>query len=171
MNHHRITRGLIAALAAVVLTAACDFKKPEERVRERATLLLQAKVDGKWDQVYDLYDADYRKTIPREAFAKRPRNMSYKGFVIEGVEVLPSGTEAVVRVTETVSVQTFAFKSPVIPQRWIKADDGKWYQRVEASENPFGRMFPSQPAPAAPQPQPPPTPSETTPPATTPPAK
>ena len=169
MNRHPIPRGLIAALAILMLTAACDFKKPEERVRERARLLLQAKVDGKWDQVYDLYDADYRKTITREAFAKRPRTMSYKAFTIEGVEILPSGTEAVVRVTETVSIQTFEFRSPVIPQRWIKADDGKWYQRVEESQNPFGRMFPSKPVPAPPQP--PPAPPETTPPATTPLAK
>lgn len=151
---------MTACAVAFLLTMACDLKKPEERVRESAQTMMQAKVDGKWDQVYDLYDADYRKTITREDFIKRPRNTTYKGFAIESVEVLPSGTEAVVRMTETVSVQTFEFKSPVIPQRWIKADDGKWYQRVEESQNPFSRMFQNQTAPAEAQPK-----SLTTPPA------
>ena len=61
MNIHRIARAaLTAGVMLVLLAAGCEFKKPEEKVRERAEMLLQARIDGKWDQVYDLYDADYK---------------------------------------------------------------------------------------------------------------
>ena len=90
--------------------------------------------------MYDLYDADYRKTITREDFIRRPRNMQYVAFTIESVEVLPSGKEAVVKAKEDVTFQAYPFSSPVKAQRWIKADDGKWYQKVEDT-NPFKQMF------------------------------
>lgn len=142
MRIHWITRGLIAGgVFLLFLTMACNFKKPEEVVRERATILMQAKIDGKWDLVYDLYDADYRKTITREDFSRRPRNMRHVAFAIESVEVLPSGKEAVVKAKEDVTFQTYKFSSPSKAQRWIRAEDGKWYMKVEDALNPFGQMF------------------------------
>jgi hypothetical protein len=142
MRKHHIALALAAACALLaMLTAGCTRKTPEEKIRERAEMLLQSKVDGKWGQVYDLYDADYRKTITRENFVGRSRNMQFTGFAIESVEVMPSEKEAVVRATEEVTVQAFQFSSPVKAQRWIKADDGKWYLKVEDPLNPFMQMF------------------------------
>lgn len=142
MIHPRITRGLIAAgVFFALLATGCDFKKPEERVRGRAEQLMQAKIDGRWDQVYDLYDADYRKTITRKDFIGRPRNMRHTGFTIESIEVLPSEKEAVVKAKESVTFQAYEFTSPVKAWQWIKADDGKWYMKVEDPLNPFKQMF------------------------------
>ena len=133
---------LTAACALMMqFSLGCERKTPEEKLRERAALLLQSRVDGRWGQVYDLYDADYRGSISREDFMRRSRNMQFLSFTIEGVEVMPSGKEGVVKVKEKVSIRAFTFDSPVVAQSWIQGDDGKWYMKVGTPQNPFTQMF------------------------------
>lgn len=121
-------------LLASALT--CSEQSQDELLRKRVEELMQAKADGKWDVVHGLYDANFRKSVSESSFANQPRKMRFKSFTIEKLEILPSGTEAVVEVKSNVEMQGFEFKGAVNKQHWIKEGE-QWFQKVKPRANPF----------------------------------
>jgi hypothetical protein len=141
MSIHRAYSTFLSPLVLIFILAIGCASLPqkiskEEALRNRVNALMQAKIDGKWDIVYDLYDSSYRKTLSREQFASRSRAMLFKNFSIETIEILPSGTEAKVKVRTDISMKGFDFKGAPENQNWIE-ENGKWFMKVKPQINPF----------------------------------
>lgn len=139
MKNRRIFLALLPFLA-LTFSIGCAFfppQRPEESLQKRVEGLMQAKIDGKWDVVYTFYDASFRNAVSKENFANRTRNLRFKGFKIEEIEMLPSSKEARVKVGMDISLQGFDFKDAPKNQHWIK-EEGKWFLKVQPSrDNPF----------------------------------
>ena len=123
-------------LASTLTCSATEQQSQDELLRKRVEELMQAKADGKWDVVYGLYNANFRNAVPGNSFANKPRTMRFKSFTIEKLEILPSGTEAVVEVKSNVEMQGFEFKGALNKQHWIKEGE-QWFQKVRPKANPF----------------------------------
>ncbi len=136
----RLTFLTLLPFLALILSIGCAHCPPqsqEESLQKRVEGLMQAKIDGKWDVVYTFYDASFRNAVARENFAQKTKNISFKAFRIEKIEILSSGKEARVKVATDISFQGFDFKDAPKNQHWIK-EKGKWFLKVTpSSDNPF----------------------------------
>jgi hypothetical protein len=62
--------------------------------------------------------------------------LSYTGFAIEEIQMLPSGDQATVKVRIDIMAMTFNFKGVSQTQNWVK-ENGEWYVKSEPPKNPF----------------------------------
>ena len=58
--------------------------------------------------------------MERESYVNRTRNLSYKGFGIEEITMLPSGDKATVKVKIDISFMGYDFKGAPQKQDWVK---------------------------------------------------
>ena len=138
--HYKYSTMLSPLILVFILAIGCaSFPQKiskEESLRKRVNALIQAKIDRRWDIVYDLYDSSYKKTLSREQFANRLRTMQFKNFSIETIEILPSGREAEVKLKVDISMKGFDFKDAPEKQHWIE-EKGNWFMKVMPQINPF----------------------------------
>jgi hypothetical protein len=126
----------------LILSAGCAALSPitakQETLEERVKSYMQAQIDRKWDRAYSFFDSSSRERISRESFMNTPRKLSYKGFKIEGITMLPSGDQASVKVTIDVSFTGYDFKGALRTQNWVK-ERGSWFVKIEpqSRSNPF----------------------------------
>jgi hypothetical protein len=92
---------------------------------------MQAQIDGKWELVYSFYDASSRETVARETYIRQPRKLSYKGYTIEEIAMLPSGNQATVTVRIHVSFRGYDFTRAPQTQEWVK-EKGAWFIKFPA---------------------------------------
>jgi hypothetical protein len=95
------------------------------RLSQTASTFMQAMVDKNWDLAYSFFDSGFKQGVPIISFTNYPRQMEIKAFTIKSVEILPSGKEANVVVTEDISQKGFTFKGLEKTQRWI-VEKRKW---------------------------------------------
>jgi hypothetical protein len=86
---------LLAALATLLLSACTgtgtskvmDARTPEQIVAERAALHWQAKMEGRWADVYALLTPGYREANTLEAFQANflGSSVTWKSFEVAGV--------------------------------------------------------------------------------------
>lgn len=93
--------------------------------------MMDAKIAGDWGLVYDFY-APTSRPKASTGESSPARGISFKGYTIENLEILESGKEARVRISNDISMQGFDFKNAPEVQHWVKAK-GKWYLGVKAS--------------------------------------
>lgn len=105
-------------------------------LKDRVNQLMNARITGNWDVVYDISDSAFRKKVHRKEFASRPRKLQFKSFEIRKIEILPSGSEATVDVRNEISMGGYVFKNAPEIQNWVKVDD-TWYLKIKAPKNPF----------------------------------
>jgi hypothetical protein len=135
-------RLLLAAACCLmlILSAGCaalsSITAKQESLEERIRNYLQAQIDRKWDRAYEFLDSSSRKTIVRESYVYRTRKLSYTGFAIEEINMLPSGDQATVKVRVDVMAMTFNFKGVSQTQDWVK-ERGEWFVKPEPPKNPF----------------------------------
>ena len=122
---------LMGISVAGPLTAA--EKDPEAEIHERVEQLMKAKVSDDWETVYNLYNNAYRESITKTNFLRKPRNMVYKEFEIDGIDVLPTGTEANVTVKSGFMIQGYEIKDAPEKQKWVK-EEGQWFQKVNPED-------------------------------------
>ena len=125
----------------VVLLAGCAALSPQmkqETLEERVKNYMQAQIDGKWDQAYSFFDASSREGESRENYVHQTRELSYKGFTIEEITVLPSGDQATVKVRIDLSFMGYVFPRAPQTQNWAK-ENGGWFLKWTPSRkiNPF----------------------------------
>ena len=99
---------------------------------------MQAQVDKKWDRVYSFFDSSSRGKVTRESYVAKPRKLSYTGFGIEEITVLPAGDQATVKVKIDIMVMGFDFRRGPQTQHWVK-ENGEWFVKTEerSQRNPF----------------------------------
>lgn len=130
---------LLAAVCCLMLivTAGCATLSPltakQEPLGERVKNYMQAQVDGKWDHAYSFFDASSREGTARESYINRSRKLSYKGFEIEEITVLPSGDKATVKVRIEISFMGYDFKGAPQTQNWVK-ERGGWFVKSELQQ-------------------------------------
>lgn len=116
----------LSGCATMQLTEA----DPVDAVRKRATAMMEAKTNDKWDEVYEFYDSRYKARTSKEQFLKKRHSAGFITYSIGEVAVSPSGTEADVEVKVDLLVMGFILKDAPRTQHWIK-EKGKWYLEVK----------------------------------------
>jgi hypothetical protein len=128
---------LLAAVSCltVIVFAGCAAVSPlsakQETLEERVNQYMQAQIDGKRDLAYSFFDASSRGKIPRESYVNQPRKLSYTGFSIEEITVLPSGDKAEVKVKIDLLFMGYNFKGAPQTQEWVK-EKGAWFVNFQA---------------------------------------
>jgi hypothetical protein len=139
-----ITKGrmLLAAACCLILISAAgcaglsSISAKQESLEERVKNYMQAQIDRRWDHAYEFFDSSSRKMIARESYVYRGRTLSYTGFTIEEIRILPSGDQATVKVGIDIKAMTFSFKGVSQTQHWTK-ERGEWFVKSEPRRNPF----------------------------------
>lgn len=116
--------------------ASLSLGNPEQALRGRVEKLMQAKVEGKWDQVYELYDENFREHTPRDTFIRIPGRIDFKDYAIERIDLHPSGKSADVVVRVDFLSKGFEFKGGKSKQHWVK-EWGRWHLEVVPNQTPF----------------------------------
>jgi hypothetical protein len=129
-------RTLLAAACCLmlILSAGCAALSPitakQETIEERVNNYMQAQIDRKWDRAYSFFDSSSRETVSRESYVNRTRSLSYKGFGIEEIKMLPPGDQAKVEVRIDISFMGYDFKEAPQTQNWVK-ERGEWFVKYE----------------------------------------
>ena len=140
-------RKLLTAVCCLmlILSAGCAALSPittkQETLEERVNNYMQSQIDGKWDRAYSFFDSSSRETVSRESYVNRPRNLSYKGFAIEEIKMLPAGDQAMVKVRIDLSFMGYVFPRAPQTQNWVK-ERGGWFVKTE----PQSRAIPFTPS-------------------------
>ncbi len=139
-------RKLLAAVCClIVILSGCAALSPamakQETLEERVKNYMQAQIDGKWDRVYSFFDSSSREKISRESYVSRARNLSYRGFGIDEITMLPSGDQATVKVRIDIFFGGYNFKGAPQTQNWVK-ERGEWFVKSEpqSRKTPFNQQ-------------------------------
>lgn len=132
----KITLPAATACLIVVLFTGCaalsSLIKKQETLEERVKGYMQAQIDKEWDRAYSFFDSASRKEVPRGTYLNQPRKLSYTGFRIEEITVLPSGDQATVRVRIDLLFMGYEFKGDKggpERQEWVK-EKGAWFVKA-----------------------------------------
>ena len=137
----RVTKIFVFCVSVAFIAFACgcatlSSQKDEKNVlRGRVAQMMDAKIAGDWGLVYDFYASTARPKASTEE-STPARGVVFKDYVIENLEILESGEEARVEISNDISVQGFDFKGAPEVQRWVKAK-GKWYFGVKKGASPM----------------------------------
>jgi hypothetical protein len=129
-------RSLLAAVCflALLMSAGCAVTSSptakQETLEERVRSYMQAQIDKKWDRAYSFFDSSFRGRVTRESYIATPRKITYTGYVIDEITVLPAGDQATVQVKIDIMVMGFDFKRGPQTQSWIK-EKGEWFVKAE----------------------------------------
>lgn len=141
-------RKLTAACCLIVLLLAGCAALPsprssQEAIEGRVINFMQAQIEGKWDHAYSFFHASYRQKVSKESYLRRDGKLSYKGFKIEEITILPSGNEAVVKVRIDLSFMGYVFPRAPQKQSWAK-ENGRWFIKESDKNSPLPlRVAPS----------------------------
>jgi hypothetical protein len=129
---------LLAAVCCLImiLLAGCAALSPtkQETLGERVKNYMQAQIDGKWDHAYSFLDSSRQKQISRENYVRQDRKLSYKGFAIEEITLLPSGDQAAVKVRIDISFMGYVFPRAPQTQNWV-SENGEWFLKWSETES------------------------------------
>lgn len=109
----------------------------KDLLKDNVTQLMDAKVAGKWDVVYDFCDPAFRQKMSKSDYL-RGKKLQFKGYTIRNLEILPSGNEANVEISNQISMEGYDFNNAPEVQHWVKTD-GKWYLKAKEKANPFAK--------------------------------
>ena len=127
-------------LIVILLAAGCagltSLGTKQETLDERVKNYMQAQIEGKWDQAYSFFHSSYREKVPKENYVHRAGGLSYKGFAIEEISMLPSGNEATVKVKIDLSYMGYVFPRAPQTQKWAR-ENGGWFITWSDKTNPF----------------------------------
>ena len=144
MKSTRRTLSAAVCWLIVILLAGCatlsSLNTKQETLDERVKNYMQAQVDGKWDRAYSFFDSSTREKVLRENYVHKTRKLSYKGFAIEEITMLPSGEQATVKVRIDISFMGYDFKGAPEIQNWAKENGGwflKWSGTQSRNANPI----------------------------------
>ena len=131
-NNPRTPLAVVCCLIVILLAgcAALSSFVAGEPIEERVKQYMQAQIDGKWGRAYSFLDSSSRETMPQERYVNRTGKLSYKGFAIEEITVLPSGDQATVKVKIDISFMGYDFKKAPQTQTWVK-EKGEWVVKLQ----------------------------------------
>ena len=136
INANRMLSLMIVIIMATALLNACSslpFMPKEETLKERVEGLMNAKINNNWGKVYTYFDPSYKKSISKETFLAKKREIQFIKFAIESINVEASRVEATVKIKYDVIMRGFKFKDSFENQRWIK-NGRKWYMQATPPE-------------------------------------
>ncbi|MCX5839672.1 MAG: hypothetical protein NTW71_14350 [Deltaproteobacteria bacterium] len=141
MKSYRRTLFAVVCCLMLVLLAGCAalslVTARQETLEERVKNYMQAQIDGKWDRAWSFFDSSSRESIRREIYVNRSRTLSFSGYGIDEITVLPSGDQATVKVSMDVSFMGHAFKGMPLTQKWVK-ESGAWFvNEPQSLKTPF----------------------------------
>ena len=135
----RILIVLLAAMTIAGVLNACQslpLRPPGAELEDRVAGLMQAKIDEDWGKFYDYLDPAYKTEVSLQSFLNRPRDAKYTDFVIDTIEINPSGAAADVLVRYDMNFRSYHFTDQRDSQQWVKKD-GTWYLKIN-DENAMG---------------------------------
>ena len=128
---------MILILLAAGCAALSSTTVKQETLEKRVQSYMQAYINGNWDQAYSFLNASSREKISKDKYIQQhDRKLSYKKFEIEGVNMLPSGDQATVRVRIDLSFMGYVFPRAPQTQEWVK-ENGGWFIKSSDKTTPF----------------------------------
>ncbi len=135
-NTRRTLSTAVGCLILILLRAGCAALSPlatkQETIEERVKNYMQAQVDGKWDQAYSFFAASSREQVTKESYISQTRKLTYKGFTIEEITLLPPGDQATVKVRIDIAFMGYVFPRAPQTQDWVK-EKGAWFVKHKAA--------------------------------------
>lgn len=134
---HHVTRIFVSSVLVTFIAFICGCatlsspKDEKDVLRDRVVQMMDAKIAGNWDLVYEFYEPASRPKASGEG-GSRPGKGIFKGYTVENLEILESGEEARVKISNDITIQGFDFKGAPETQRWVKVK-GKWYFGMKAA--------------------------------------
>lgn len=129
-NTRRTLSTAVGCLILILLTAGCAALSPlatkQETIEERVKNYMQAQVDGKWDQAYSFFAASSREQVTKESYISQTRKLTYKGFTIEEITLLPPGDQATVKVRIDIAFMGYVFPRAPQTQNWTQENE-RWF--------------------------------------------
>lgn len=138
-------RILWAAAYALILSlsagcASLSPINPKQALEERVGNYMQARTDGEWNKVYTFFDPSYRERVSLESFVHTPKNILFKTFKVEEINVSPSENQATVKLRIDIALQGVTFPDAPQTQHWIK-ESGEWFLKKAGQKmNPFTKQ-------------------------------
>ena len=122
------------SISAIMLVACATapIKSSEALLRERVDGLMQAKINNNWAGVYEYYTPDFKEENSKDQFVRMNRQMHFKNYTIQSIEMDPSGKAATVIVRYDFRVLGSLFHKNDT-QKWVR-DGGQWYQEPKISD-------------------------------------
>jgi hypothetical protein len=134
----RVTKIFVfyVSVTFIVLSCGCatlsSSKDEEDVLRDRVVRMMDAKIAGNWSLVYNFYAPASRPKTSTGGESIPARGIIFKDYVIKNMEILESGKEARVEISNDISMSGFDFKDAPEVQHWVKVK-GKWYLGVKAA--------------------------------------
>ncbi len=128
-------------IAVLFMTGGCQsflFQpiSAEEAIENRVVEMMSARVNGDWGRVYKYLCPEYKNAVSKESFMAKPRNMLFRNFNVESVEMDSSAEKATVIVSYDMTVMSYEVPDQRETQKWIRKG-GNWYFVIK-NVSPFG---------------------------------
>jgi len=143
MKNKKKTLSAASGCLLLILLTGCAAIWPlgskQVPLEDRINNFMQAQVDRNWSQAYSFFDSDSRENIIQEEFMSQSRKISFTGFRIEEIDMLPSADRATVKVRIDLLFMGFEFKGDKggpQTQQWVK-EKGAWFVKAPAHQNPI----------------------------------
>jgi hypothetical protein len=121
-------QSLLVIMSIFLFLTGCAHITADKTVpslQERISTVWQAKVDKKWDEVYDHSCREWRAKISEAAFL-RSANMTITSFKTEKIQRSADGKEATVTIRFNTDAMGMELKGVKIKERWVY-EDNNWY--------------------------------------------
>lgn len=125
-HHFIIIMVLILLITSCALPQKMDSRK--KQLEQRVTRIMDAKINGEWDQVYELFCENYRSAVSKKNFTKFPR-VTFLNYRLQKINMAQNGTTAVADVYISMSSKGFTFPEQLNQQQW-RYQHGSWCQQV-----------------------------------------
>jgi len=116
----------------LLLTSCAHFPKMgagEKQLEQQVSRIMEAKINGKWDQVYEMFCTNYRKSVKKSSFLHFNR-IKFISYRIHSVDIDDDGKSAVAQVYISFSSKGFTFPESIKEQHWL-LERGNWCQNVD----------------------------------------
>ena len=126
---------LILLTMAMFLISACQslpFQSPDQVLKARVTLMMAARCDQDWAEVYEYLAPEYKSKVSKANFLGVKRDVLYGNPTIESIKIGPSGNEAVVTVKYDMTVMSFDVAGHREIQEWVKTGS-EWYYQIKVA--------------------------------------
>lgn len=107
----------------------------KESLRSRVTEMHQAKIEGRWGDVYGYFSSNYRGKVGKESFLSKPKTIYFTDFEVKEIEQV-SPQEAKVKVGENFSYQGYEFKDVMTEEKWI-VEGKEWFYELKIPKHPL----------------------------------
>jgi len=125
----------ISVIAMLISLSSCaqlfTTTSGQLNLTQRVSGLMNAKIEGDWNTVYNYYNQNYRNHVERNNFT-RGGKITFTSYKIKSININPDTQTATAEVKTSFISGGFKFNDAISHQNWI-IEHGNWYQKIPLS--------------------------------------